>query len=372
MKLNEEDRRRQERARSEEQQGVNSESLLLEQGPYLLASKESTAQLISSFFETYEVKVKEVHSGMQALRAHGIEAYNLMKKLLDSFFTQVFPYVFVDQAVICYLAHGVSALLTLYVVFFVFYRDEIASSPGKSELKQAIDTRLAALCKADIEELLQLFCKHRVAGRLSLQPKEELAEMIRGLRPSISPAHAFGLDHCPKVKGQSRFLLDRARLQQLYQSFPPILRLNDLKLVYANWRDGSSFSSIIERGRQFPEAAQVCLVRTVGAEEVGFFLSRPLQLTGENFEKDLQSFVFVLGDTVAVYKDCGLNSYHYKLSSSGLEVGLSETGVSLCIEDGLHRAFSRPSSTYGSPPLVCKTDSAGGFEVQYVELFVVV
>ena len=372
LKLNEEDQRRRARDSSEPRASVSAEFVSLEEGPYLLGCKESSAQLISSFFEACEAKVKEVHAGMEALRAHGIEAFSLMKQLLDSFFTQVFPYVFVDQAVICYLAQGLGALLTLYVVFFVFYREEIANSPGKKELRLAIRQRLAGLSKADVEELLQLFCKHRLAGRLPLQPREELVEMIRGLRQSKPGGLAFGLEHCPKVKGQSRFLLDRPRLQQLYQGFPPILRLNDLKLVYANWRDGSSFGSIVERGGQFPEAAQVCLVRTAAGEEIGFFLSRPLRLTGENFEKDLQSFVFVLADPVAVYKDCGLNSYHYKLSSSGLEVGLSETGVSLCIEDGLSRAYSRPSSTYGSPSLVSKSDSSGGFEVQHVELFVLV
>lgn len=372
LKLNEDDKRLLAKAADETGPGNQEENLSLGEGPFFLACKESIAQLISSFFQSYEVKVKEVHAGMQALKAHGIEAYSLMKRLMDSFFTQVFPYVFVDQVVICYLTHGVSALLTLYIVFFVFYRAEIAESANKCELREAINKRMAAICKADIEEMLQLFCKHRVSGRLPLQKKEELVEMIEGLRQAKPAEYAFGLEHCPKVKGQSKFALDRQRLYQLYQSLPPILRLNNLKLIYANWRDGSSFSSIVEKGRLFPEAAQVCLVRTIGSEEFGFFLSRPLRATGENFETDLQSFLFVLGETVTLYKDCGSNSYHYKLSSTGLEVGLSETGVSLCIEDGLHRAFTQSSTTYGNPPLVGKLDSFGGFEIQFIELFVLV
>jgi len=372
LKLNEDDKRKMEVPTSETVLSTQVESIALEEGPYFLVCKESIAQLISSFFQTYEVKVKEVHSGMQSLREHGIEAYSLMKKLLDNFFTQVFPYVFIDQVIICYLTQGISALLTLYIVFFLFYREEIAQCSGKNELKAAISKRMAVICKADIEEMIQLFCKYRVSGRLSLQRKEELVEMIKGLRQLKSVDFAFGLEHCPKIKGESRFLIEKQRLQELYQSLPPILRLNNLKLVYANWRDGSSFTSIVERRRLFPDAAQVCFVRSVGAEEFGFFLSRPLHLTGENFERDMESFVFTLGDVVAVYKDCGLNSYHYKLSITGLELGLSETGVSLCIEDGLHHAFSQSSSTFGNPPLVAKIDSLGGFEIQFIELFVLV
>lgn len=338
---------------------------------HLTLHKELYVELVCSFIVSYEDQNKSFDEGLERFEAIGVESYEYVKMMVDSFFTNVFPYDFIDDVMMDYLTSGISVLLKLVIVFFVFYCEEIKSSSSEKELKEKIGTRRVSLDKKDFGTLVGLYSKSKVADKISLHDNNQILVDIKMKQTGNNYLGTFY--RTQKLLDESKLSsLTPLAISKLLEEVPGIYRSTTLRRIFANWRDGNSIRYMIEQTKDYPDAPMFIFIVSTKSEEIGFYLSSPIEITGTEFKSDIDSFVFKMGPEFQAYHNSNNNKNNYRCTEEFLEVGMCEKGNSIYLYEGMSKGISSPCDSFASPSLIDFMDASNGFQVSFVEVFVLV
>ena len=338
---------------------------------HLTLHKELYVELVCSFIVSYEDQNKSFDEGLERFEAIGVESYEYVKMMVDSFFTNVFPYDFIDDVMMDYLTSGISVLLKLVIVFFVFYCEEIKSSSSEKELKEKIGTRRVSLDKKDFGTLVGLYSKSKVADKISLHDNNQILVDIKMKQTGKNYLGTFY--RTQKLLDESKLSsLTPLAISKLLEEVPGIYRSTTLRRIFANWRDGNSIRYMIEQTKDYPDAPMFIFIVSTKSEEIGFYLSSPIEITGTEFKSDIDSFVFKMGPEFQAYHNSNNNKNNYRCTEEFIEVGMCEKGNSIYLYEGMSKGISSPCDSFASPSLIDFMDASNGFQVSFVEVFVLV
>jgi hypothetical protein len=162
----------------------------------------------------------------------------------------------------------------------------------------------------------------------------------------------------PKLLKESKILTEK-KLIEIHSHLPYYHQYKDFKLLYNMDKDGTSLSTMIEKGSEYENT--LLFIKTLKNEIFGAYLSESLRIKYNDFYGTAETFIFTFYDTdkIRVFPATQINDLYIYTDPEKLAFGCSDDNFSLSLENDFKNCFSGKTVTYNNLPLFKeKTENA--------------
>ena len=154
----------------------------------------------------------------------------------------------------------------------------------------------------------------------------------------------------PKLSKESKILTEK-KIIEIHSHLPYYHQYKDFKLLYNMDRDGTSLSTMIEKGAEYENT--ILFVKTVNKEIFGAYLSESLRIKYHDFYGTAETFIFTFYDTdkIRVFHATQSNDNYIYTDPDKLAFGCSDDTFSLSLENDFKDCFTGKTTTYNNLPL---------------------
>ena len=156
--------------------------------------------------------------------------------------------------------------------------------------------------------------------------------------------------YIPKLSKPSKILTDK-KLIEIHSHLPYYHQYKDFKLLYNMDKDGTSFTTLIDKGSEYENT--ILFLKSSENEIFGAYLSESLRIKYHDFYGTAETFIFTFYNTnkIRVYHATQSNDLYIYTDPEKIALGCSDDNFSLSVEENFKNCFSDTTVTYNNPPL---------------------
>ena len=156
--------------------------------------------------------------------------------------------------------------------------------------------------------------------------------------------------YIPKLSKPSKILTDK-KLIEIHSHLPYYHQYKDFKLLYNMDKDGTSFTTLIDKGSEYENT--ILFLKSSENEIFGAYLSESLRIKYHDFYGTAETFIFTFYNTnkIRVYHATQSNDLYIYTDPEKIAFGCSDDNFSLSVEENFKNCFSDTTVTYNNPPL---------------------
>lgn len=258
-----------------------------------------------------------------------------------------------------YLNEGIKILFRMGYGFFKIYKYEIQKCTEKDQLFPRIVSGLANMKNVDKKVFIQ------ICFQLKLN---KIKDQFSAIEVEEDMPHAIHL-YKPILDESSHAIPDET-FELIYQWIPGIYRASDPKLIYANWRDGSSLKHLIKVCEDYEDIGWVMIIQARNGYCFGAFMSHGFRFTRGEIDGNSDFFMFSLSPEEKVFRSTGKNDNFYSCDNEYVYFGSGERGAALTINNEITKGRSSRSDTYDNDCLCDSKDKVDSdFAIRYFEVY---
>jgi hypothetical protein len=180
------------------------------------------------------------------------------------------------------------------------------------------------------------------------------------------------------IPDSSSKIIDDGEFEDIYLWLPATFRASDPKLLYANWRDGTSLKTLIKQSEGLCSLGTLTFIETRDGNKFGAFLPFGYRYSKGEFGGTSDIFLFKLdpeekkfavvfdeetgGPKNEDYFCCELEKVFFGSGKGG--------GFGLVFDSDLSLGHSYKSETFGNEILCCRVgEEKNNFDIRYFEVF---
>ena len=315
-----------------------------------------------------------ISKGIDRIKELGFPPYDFIKNMLDSCFTNYFPYYFVDQVIFAYLIKGIKSFIRVFALFFQFYAEELKSATGAFSLQELIERKNSNMTVADNTELMNMYHKIKLDDHINLLFDEAILNQLASI-PLERESHTaifYIYDHQPAFIGESRIVNNFEQIKQLWAHIPPLFKARNLEVLFASWKDGRSIKYMISKSEPKENDPKLLLIQDSRGQVFGAYLPFALEPPTDGslkFSGTDETFVFNLKPAGLYFKPTKLNSNYFRYDRKTIQIGLCNSGNAIYIDEDMNAGQTDECNTFMNKPLTTVDKLTKDFKIQYLELF---
>ena len=267
-----------------------------------------------------------------------------------------------------YLNEGIKILFRMGYAFFKMFKEELARSNTMDEMQSLIGHKTANFTHLDKKVFIQL------CFRPSLQRIKESFSAIQ-----LTDEFQTNKQEIYKpIPDTSSRIIDDDVFEDIYKWLPQTFRASDPKLLYANWRDGTSLKTLIRLSEGLCSLGTFTFIQTSEGKKFGAFLPFGYKYSKGIFGGTSDVFLFKLfpeekkfGVKFDVETNEAMNEDYFCCDLGKVYFGSGKGGgFGLVFDSELSQGHSYRSETFGNEILCCDPgEKINNFNIRYFEVF---
>jgi hypothetical protein len=161
-----------------------------------------------------------------------------------------------------YLNEGIKILFRMGYAFFKMFRPELEGASTLKEMDSAVMRKTANFTMLDKKVFIQLCFRpslQRIKQEFSAIKLED-TEFVTTRQEIYKP-----------IPDSSSKIIDDGEFEDIYLWLPATFRASDPKLLYANWRDGTSLKTLIKQSEGLCSLGTFTFIETRDGKKFGAF-----------------------------------------------------------------------------------------------------
>lgn len=331
---------------------------------YFPLDKKDYVATIETFVTFMSSRSASIRTSLEYLESIGVDGRAFIQEQFSRFFLDYIPLDIIVLLFPAYLNEGIKILFRIGYAFFKTLKEYIRCCRDEDDFRYNCKRVLETMKDEDKKKFVNT-CYHLRIVRIKKQ--FSLVDTDR--------ASQHGSFICePRIVGEdSRILSTLDCLPDIYKFVPSIYKTNDLKLVFATWRDGRSMQNLIKRAQLNYEEGTAYLLAVIDEEGsiFGAFLEHRLDKPHSVVNSgSCENFLFKLQPEPRFYRGVQDKGTYYQYDGSDMYIGACKSGCNLLLDADLKEGHTSRSDVYDCPPLTVSGNRV--FRVVNLELFVFV
>lgn len=331
---------------------------------YLPLDKKDYFATIETFMTFMRDRSASIRTSLDYLKSIGMDGRAFMQEQFSHFFLDYIPLDIIYMLFPAYLNEGIKILFRIGYGFFKTLKEYIKCCKNEDDFRNNCRQVLAMMTDDDKKRFINTCYQLRI-----VRIKKQFS-----LLDANNESNNVSCICEPCVVGEdSRILTKPNHLTELFQFVPSIFKTNDLKLIFATWRDGRSMQSLIKTADSNYHEGAAFLLSIV--DEKGTIFGAFLE---HSLSKDhcvtkcgsCENFLFRLVPEPECYRGVLQKGAYYKFDGSDVYIGACATGCGLILDADLKEGHTSKSDVYDCPPLTLNGNRV--FTIANLELFVFV
>jgi len=200
-------------------------------------SDDDWVKTCHSFWDLMRVKSDSVAAAEKFIQKKGPEwgssPDQVISYLFGSFFMTVLPYDLVYHMFMVYLNEGIKILFRMGYAFFKMFKEELTTALTLEQMNLAVGHKTANFTQLDKKVFIQLCFRPSLQRIKQSFSAIQLTDQFQTNKQEI---------YKPIPDTSSKIIEDDV-FEDIYKWLPQTFRASDPKLLYANWRDGTSLKT---------------------------------------------------------------------------------------------------------------------------------
>lgn len=329
---------------------------------YFPMDKKDYFATIETFMTFMRDRSASIRASLDHLLAIGMDGRAFMQEQFSSFFLEYIPLDIIVMLFPAYLNEGIKILFRIGYGFFKTLKEYIKCCSAEDDFRANCRQVLATLTDEDKKRFINT-CYHLRIVRIKKQ--------FSLVDTQAEEAHDASYICEPRVVGEdSKILAKASYLEDLFRFVPNVFKANDLKLIFATWRDGRSLQHLIKTAERHYDdgTAYLLAIADEKGSVFGAFLEHRLSKDHSVVKcGSCENFLFRLEPQAEVFRGVLQQGTYYKYDGRDIYIGACASGCGLLLDSELKEGHTSKSEVYNCPPL-----TAGGnrdFKIASLELF---
>lgn len=327
---------------------------------YFPLDKKDFYSVIATFETFMADRSQSVRESLKHMKEIDINPTAFIRAQFSNFFLDYVPLDVINMLLPAYFNEGIKILFRIGYAFFKTLKDVIAKTKCQEDFEVCCAEALDRLT-AEGKKRFVTTCYHlrivRIKKQFSLLDTHACSNNCSFIcEPSI-------------VEGESRLFGNSEDINKLYKFVPSIHKSNDLKLLFATWRDGRSLQHMVHLAEASHEdmSGYLIILEADDGSVFGAYLQHTLGKTKESFKGSGEDFLFTLRPQVKCFKAVKGKHAFYEYDCKDIFIGASKSGCGLLIDSELCEGQTSKSEVFNCPALTSSGKRA--FKIAKLELF---
>lgn len=327
---------------------------------YFPLDRKDFYSVIETFMTFMADRSNSIKSSLKHMEDIGVDPTAFIKEQFSSFFLDYVPLDIVNTLFPAYLNEGIKILFRIGYAFFKTLKDVIAKAKCAEDFEVCCAEALDCLSVEGRKKFVNT-CYYlrivRIKTQFSLIDTHECSNHGSYIcEPSI-------------IDGESHILPSPEMINQLYTFVPSIHKANDLKLIFATWRDGRSLQHMIKLAEAAHEniVGYLIIIEAGDKSIFGTYLQHRLGKTSDTHVGSAEDFLFRLRPEAKCFKGVKGKHVFYQFDGKDMYIGACKGGCGLVLDSELQEGQTSKSTAFDCPPLTGNGERA--FNISKLELF---
>lgn len=331
---------------------------------YFPLDKKDFFATIETFMTFMRDRSASIRESLDHLDSIGVDSRRFMQDQFSKFFLDYIPLDIIYMLFPAYLNEGIKILFRIGYGFFKTLKPYIKVCKSEDNFMSNCRQVFSMMTDKDKKTFVNT-CYHLRIVRIKKQ-FSQLDQKSESLNVSYICE--------PQVVGDdSKILVKADYLRQLFTFVPSIYKANDLKLIFATWRNGRSMQHLVKTAdMNYNEGAAYLLVISDEKGSVfGAFLEHKLSKSHCVVKcGSCENFLFTLEPKPQCFRGVLQKGTYYQFDGQDMYIGACSSGCGLLVDVELKEGHTGKSEVYDCPPLTISGNRI--FKIVHLELFLFV
>ena len=292
---------------------------------YFPLDKKDFFSTIETFMTFMRDRSKSIKACLEHMEKIGIDGRTFMQEQFSHFFLDYVPLDLIYMVFPAYLNEGIKILFRIGYSFFKTLKEYILCCKSEEDFRINCKQALEIMSDEEKKRFINT-CYHLRIVRIKKQ--FSLLDTHKG------QLAASYICEPQVITNDSRIFTTSALLGEFFKFVPSLYKANDIKLVFATWRDGRSLQHLIKTSEQHycDGGAFVMVIADDTGSIFGAFLEHSLKKSHCVTKcGSCENFLFTLQPTPACFRGVLSKGTYYQYDGSDMYIGACKSGCGLLL-----------------------------------------